>query len=211
VILQKGDVLYIPPGYPHCGETLSLALSYSIGFRAPSQQELLTELADTLIDSNQGQKRFTSSDEPAQPGLISQTHQKGIMDLLAQLAQDPASYQTMLGKLLSQSRFELDVCEGEEPLTAADLLEAVEQGAIIQRIGGLKVLQLEQDSEPRLFINGDVYVFDDASNEMLQLLANKVRLTPDEANLFTANAAALDVLTGLLNQGLFYLAEDESE
>jgi 50S ribosomal protein L16 3-hydroxylase len=211
VILQKGDVLYIPPGYPHCGETLSLALSYSIGFRAPSQQELLTELADTLIDSNQGQKRFTSSDEPAQPGLISQTHQQGIMDLLAQLAQDPASYQTMLGKLLSQSRFELDVCEGEEPLTAADLLEAVEQGAIIQRIGGLKVLQLEQDSEPRLFINGDVYVFDDASNEMLQLLANKVRLTPEEANLFTANAAALDVLTGLLNQGLFYLAEDESE
>jgi 50S ribosomal protein L16 3-hydroxylase len=211
VVLQKGDVLYIPPGYPHCGETLSLALSYSIGFRAPSQQELLTELADSLIDSNQGNKRFTSVDEPKNPGIISQTHQQGIMDLLAQLAQNPASYQTMLGKLLSQNRFELDICEGEEALTASELLEAIEQGAIIQRIGGLKVLHLEQDSEPRLFINGEVYAFENATNEMLQLLANKVRITPEEANLFITNTAVIDVLSGLLNQGLFYLTEDDCE
>jgi len=211
VIMQKGDVLYIPPGYPHCGETLSLALSYSIGFRAPSQQELLTGLADSLIDSNQGHKRYTSVDESATAGMISQTHQQGIMDLLSQLAQDPASYQTMLGQLLSQNRFELDICEGEAPLTAADLLAAIEQGAIIQRIGGLKVLQLEQDSQARLFINGDIFVFDDATNEMLQLLANKVRITAEEATLFIANTAVVDALTGLINQGLFYLTEDDCE
>jgi len=143
--------------------------------------------------------------------MISQSHQQGIMDLLTQLAQDPTSYQTMLGKLLSQNRFELDICEGEEPLTADELLEAIEQGAIIQRIGGLKVLQLDNDNEQRLFINGEVYTFANVTNDMLQLLANQVRITPEEASVFTANAAALDILTGLLNQGLFYLAEDDCE
>ncbi|MGX9459634.1 ribosomal protein uL16 3-hydroxylase [Shewanella sp. A14] len=209
VVLQKGDVLYIPPGYPHCGETLSLALSYSIGFRAPSQQELLTELADNLIDNNLGNKRFTSEDEPKSPGVISQTHQQGIMDLLVQLAQDPKAYQTMLGKLLSQNRFELDVCEGEEALSSDDLIDAIEQGAIIQRIGGLKVLRLEQDIEPRLFINGEVYSLSEVSEQTLLLLANNVCITPEQASELTQCKPLLETLTQLINQGLYYLAEEE--
>jgi 50S ribosomal protein L16 3-hydroxylase len=62
-----------------------------------------------------------------------------------------------------------------------------------------------------LFINGEVYTFADAPNDMLQLLANQVSITPNEAHLFIDNVAALDVITGLLNQGLFYLAEDDCE
>ncbi|GGP50844.1 cupin [Shewanella algicola] len=209
VVLQKGDVLYIPPGYPHCGETVTLAMSYSIGFRAPSQQELLTELADSLIDNNLGNKRFTSTDEPEAPGIISQTHQQGIMDLLVQLAQDPQAYQTMLGKLLSQNRFELDVCEDEEPLSNEDLIDAIEQGAIIQRIGGLKVLCLEQDSQSRLFINGDEYPLAQASEAVLQLFANNVSIMPEQARELVEQPALLELLTQLVNQGLYYLAEDE--
>lgn len=209
VVLKKGDVLYIPPGYPHCGETVTLAMSYSIGFRAPSQQELLSELADSLIDTNQGHKRFTSKDEPSSPGLISQAHQQGIMDLLVQLAQDPQAYQTMLGKLLSQNRFELDICEGEEPLSSDDLIDAIEQGAIIQRIGGLKVLRLEQDNHARLFINGEVYPLPDVKEDVLQLLANQVSILPEQASELIEQPTLLAVFTQLINQGLFYLAEDE--
>jgi 50S ribosomal protein L16 3-hydroxylase len=72
-------------------------------------------------------------------------------------------------------------------------------------------LRLENDNLPRLFINGEAYTFADAPNDMLQLLANQVSITPNEAHLFTDNVAALDVITGLLNQGLFYLAEDDCE
>ncbi|GAA0783602.1 MULTISPECIES: cupin domain-containing protein [Pseudomonadati] len=207
VVLKKGDVLYIPPGYPHCGETLSLALSYSIGFRAPSQQELLTQLADSLIDNNSGHKRFTSASEASDPGVVSETQQQGIMQLLAELATQPEKYQTMLGKLLSQNRFELDICEGEEPVTLEELQEMVQDNASIARIGGLKVLRLENDQQCRLFINGEVYPLEDVTEAQLLILANTMTLDSVNATDLLANASIGQLLVELLNQGLYYLAE----
>jgi 50S ribosomal protein L16 3-hydroxylase len=207
VVLKKGDVLYIPPGFPHSGETLTLAMSYSVGFRAPSQQELLTQLADSLIDSNGGQQRFTSIDEPANPGLLSQSQQQGIMALLAQLAQDPSSYQSMLGKMLSQNRFELDICEGEEPLSVEELQELLAEGASIARIGGLKVLQLEADSEPRLFINGEEFQVPGINQAHLSILSREVHLDTELAQQLCESAAVSELLVQLINQGLFFLGE----
>lgn len=207
VVLKKGDVLYIPPGFPHSGETLTMAMSYSVGFRAPSQQELLTALADSLIDDNGGQQRFISVDEPTNPGLLSQSQQQGIMALLASLAQDPASYQTMLGKMLSQNRFELDICEGEEPLTEEELAEVLAQGANIQRIGGLKVLLLEADLNPRLFINGEAFDLPGVSQEVLGQLSRNVTLSAEQAQLLCQNQGVSELLVKLINQGLYFLGE----
>ncbi|MCW3171986.1 ribosomal protein uL16 3-hydroxylase [Shewanella subflava] len=207
VILKKGDVLYIPPGYPHCGETLSLALSYSIGFRAPSQQELLTQLADSLIDNNSGHQRFTSESEATDPGVVSQTQQQGIMQLLSELATQPEKYQTMLGKLLSQNRFELDICEGEDPVTLEELQELLQDNASIARIGGLKVLRLENDQQCRLFINGEVYSLENVSEAQLILLANTLTLDSENATDLMTNPSIGQLLVTLINQGLYYLAE----
>jgi 50S ribosomal protein L16 3-hydroxylase len=40
-ILEPGDLLYLPPGIAHEGTALGECLTYSIGFRAPTYQELL--------------------------------------------------------------------------------------------------------------------------------------------------------------------------
>lgn len=203
-------MLYIPPGYPHCGETLTLALSYSIGYRAPSQQELASEVADYLLDNNLGQQRFTSATEPANPGVISQDHQLGIMSLLSQLAQDPTSYQVVLGKLLSQNRFELDICEGEEAYNAEDLQDAFEQGAGVNRIGGLKVLRLENDTQSRLFINGEIYELPNTPEAVLTQLSDLVSFDSDSAMALCEHAEVQALLLQLINQGLYYLSDDEA-
>ncbi|EGM69755.1 hypothetical protein SOHN41_02237 [Shewanella sp. HN-41] len=210
VVLEKGDMLYIPPGFPHCGETLTIAMSYSIGFRAPSQQELVSEVADYLLDKNLGQQRFTSISEPDAPGVISQEHQLGLMNLLAQLSQDPNNYQVVLGKLLSQNRFELDICEGEEAYTEADLQDAFDQGADINRIGGLKILRLENDASSRLFINGEVYELPNTPEEVLAKLSDNVSLSSDIALALCQHGEVQSLLLTLINQGLCYLADTEA-
>lgn len=45
VVLEPGDVLYIPPGFAHHGIAESDCLTYSIGFRAPSAGELRAAFA----------------------------------------------------------------------------------------------------------------------------------------------------------------------
>lgn len=209
VVLEKGDMLYIPPGFPHCGETLTVAMSYSIGFRAPSQQELVSEVADYLLDNNLGQQRFTSQTEPSSAGIVSQDHQVGIMSLLSQLSQDPNSYQIVLGKLLSQNRFELDLCEDEEAYSIEDLQDAFAQGAGVCRIGGLKVLRLENDSTPRLFINGDVHELLNTPADVIAQLSDNVSLNADEATEICQHEEVQALLLKLINQGFYYLSDSE--
>jgi 50S ribosomal protein L16 3-hydroxylase len=209
VVLEKGDMLYIPPGFPHCGETLTVAMSYSIGFRAPSQQELVSEVADYLLDNNLGQQRFTSQTEPSSAGIVSQDHQVGIMSLLSQLSQDPNSYQIVLGKLLSQNRFELDLCEGEEAYSIEDLQDAFAQGAGVNRIGGLKVLRLENDATPRLFINGDVHELLNTPADVIAQLSDNVSLNADEATEICQHEEVQALLLKLINQGFYYLSDSE--
>lgn len=43
-ILEPGDLLYLPPGVAHDGVAIGECITYSIGFRAPSFQELLEPL-----------------------------------------------------------------------------------------------------------------------------------------------------------------------
>ncbi len=43
LVMKQGDILYIPPLFPHAGETVKEALTYSVGFLGPSMSELLIE------------------------------------------------------------------------------------------------------------------------------------------------------------------------
>lgn len=47
-----GDVIYIPPYFPHSGDTLSEAMTFSIGFLGPSLSELMVEYGQ-YIEQNE--------------------------------------------------------------------------------------------------------------------------------------------------------------
>ncbi|MGS0680171.1 ribosomal protein uL16 3-hydroxylase [Shewanella sp. 125m-7] len=207
VVLEKGDVLYIPPGYPHQGQTLTMAMSYSIGFRAPSQQELFSEIADALIDNNTGLKRFTSTNEPTLASQVSQAHQQDLMALVSELASSPQSYQAILGKMLSQNRFELDICEPEDAYTIEELSDYIEQGAQLYRIGGLKLLKLENDSVSRLFINGEAFEYSEEIELDVQQLSEHFYFSNEQAAKLLQTSATQALLLSLLNRGYFYFGE----
>ncbi|MEK7792034.1 MAG: cupin domain-containing protein, partial [Pseudomonadota bacterium] len=50
-VLQAGDMLYLPPNYAHNGVAEDECMTYSIGFRAPSHYELVTQFLVYLQDN----------------------------------------------------------------------------------------------------------------------------------------------------------------
>ncbi|NKB97341.1 MAG: cupin domain-containing protein [Pseudomonadales bacterium] len=46
--LVPGDILYVPPGIAHWGESIDESITYSVGFRAPTAAEMLYDLAIEL-------------------------------------------------------------------------------------------------------------------------------------------------------------------
>ncbi|SHG83521.1 ribosomal protein uL16 3-hydroxylase [Ferrimonas marina] len=204
-VMQPGDLLYIPPGYPHAGQTLSPSLSYSVGFRAPSQQELISALADTLLDQDLGQTRFTSQSEPKAPAQISQQHQQGMAELVHAMVDDASTWPTLLGTLLSQNRFELALWPPEQPLSLDELHTALQQGQALQRIGGLKVLQLEGDQQNRLFLDGQCWVLPEPLRPIASLLADEDCLNGAQLEPLLADGDSADALLQWVNAGYWYL------
>ncbi len=169
--LEPGDILYIPPGFPHCGTTLTDSLSYSLGYRAPSQQELFSNIADYLIDNELGKARFISKQESSGKGIITKSEQQGLIDLLVKFFNSPQHYQQVIGNLLSVNRFELDICPDDE-IDLSRLKQTIEAGRNLIRIGGLKIVRLEDDNVFRLFIDGNTFDFDNIENKKLVYLSD---------------------------------------
>lgn len=59
-VLNPGDVLYIPPGWPHDGKALEDCLTYSVGFRAPETSQLADSLS-LMLETSDINVRFTDS------------------------------------------------------------------------------------------------------------------------------------------------------
>lgn len=62
VDLKTGDVLYIPPNFPHQGVTLKAALTYSVGFLGPKASELFSAYGAWLARHEAMDERFTGQE-----------------------------------------------------------------------------------------------------------------------------------------------------
>jgi 50S ribosomal protein L16 3-hydroxylase len=84
-VLEPGDMLYLPPGYPHWGIALDPCMSYSIGFRAPSYQEILSDYCDHLLANLDPQLRYSDVGlRPAlNPGLIGPDAIEQVRDIVS--------------------------------------------------------------------------------------------------------------------------------
>ncbi|HAO23591.1 MAG TPA: cupin domain-containing protein, partial [Methylophaga sp.] len=60
--LQPGDMLYLPPHYAHHGVALNPCLTFSVGFRAPSQLQLLDAFSHTLQEQDIAERLYADAD-----------------------------------------------------------------------------------------------------------------------------------------------------
>jgi 50S ribosomal protein L16 3-hydroxylase len=86
-VLEAGDMLYLPPRYAHDGVAIDECFTYSVGFRAPSPQEWLSEF---LMDQAE---RLELPGHYADPQLRVQKHSGALPRTLQKF------FQTELGRL----------------------------------------------------------------------------------------------------------------
>ena len=110
-ILEAGDMLYLPPHIAHCGISGSDdCMTYSIGFRAPSYQELAHEflhyLQDKLPDNNALKGIYSDPHLTMQKhaGEISDALQANIHKALSGIAWNSDDIGDFLGHYLSEPK-----------------------------------------------------------------------------------------------------------
>lgn len=209
--LEAGDILYIPPGFPHEGITLETSMSFSVGFRGNSSVSVLSAFADHLIDNEHGSDLLTDPNRQVitQSGQVSNDDYTSIKNQVATLLDDDAIFKKFTGQFLTAAKHDLDIMLPDEPFELAEVSNLLNSHAI-KRLGGLRAFYFEDTVEKGLcYINGAELQFSSEIANGVKLLCNHIMLTPDAMGEWNHNAAFVELVTELLNQGYWYLAEAE--
>ncbi len=211
VITEPGDILYIPPGCPHDGISIDQSLSYSVGFRAPAQKDLLTGLADYLIENEIQGIRYSDAGRELSPniGEITTKDLADVQGLLKNLLDDPKLLASYFGSYITHAKHELDATEPDPHYSADEIAEYLEEGSVLARLGGLRVcyIQPHKEADIQLFINGLTIQLPASAKTTVQQLAEKTVLDQQTAAEFAEDPHKLQLLTQLINLGYWYFIE----
>lgn len=207
--LLPGDILYIPPGFPHDGVTLETSMSYSVGFRSKSACTMLSGLADYLIDNELGQ---TLVSDPGRPlhrhqGQINASDMERIRAQLLTVLDDAALLADFAGSELSKTKCALDLQPLDEPLDASAVRELL-AGQPLLRIGGLRCFYVDATvAHGVCYIDGQRYAFGAACQAAVVALCDHERLSPALLAGGLDNPAFVQALTEWVNTGYWYFLD----
>jgi 50S ribosomal protein L16 3-hydroxylase len=189
-VLVPGDMLYLPPRFAHDGVAVDTCTTYSIGFRAPSTNELAGAFLDFLrdevdLDGRYADPNLAPTCEPARIGapMLARCARE-----LGRLAWTRSTVARFLGCWLSEPKPTVFFDPPPRPRPLAAFARALARdGARLDRR-----TQLLYDDR-QLFINGSSHAWpgDDTGVKALRRLANERSLPPAAAAALSAGCVAL--------------------
>lgn len=123
LVLNPGDMLYLPPGFAHHGVALDRCMTYSIGFRAPTAASALESFALESERLGNRVERYTDADLELDRhhAEITDTEIEKFKSLATELLQQSHSlWQDAVGKMLSDSPVALPD-DSDQPVYISDL------------------------------------------------------------------------------------------
>ncbi|MEO1768026.1 cupin domain-containing protein [Thiobacter aerophilum] len=148
----SGDLLYLPPKYAHYGVALDDCLTYSIGFRAPSAQELVTQFLAYLEENLQVTGMYEDPDLRLKrhPAEIDGAMLDKVAHLLEAIRWNRAQVADFLGRYLTEPKPHLFFEPPSRPLGFGAFVRVARTRGV--RLS-LKSLMLFHG--PSVFINGE--------------------------------------------------------
>lgn len=188
-VLEPGDMLYLPPHYAHDGSAVGECMTYSIGFRAPSYQELGEGFLQFMAESIDLPGRYADADltPTKHPAEISRSMVSRIAAELAKVRFTDDDMVIFLGEYLSEPKPNVFFTAPDKPLTFNRFVQtASRRGVALSR----KSRMLYRGKH--VFINGESFAATTADRAPLVALAD-VRQLDGSA----VSAASQDVTEAL--------------
>jgi len=188
VVLNPGDMLYLPPHVGHHGVSLSDdCMTYSFGYRSYPAQELWDSFGDYL--SEQGAAKGIYVD-PSWDGLKNNAEipMAAVMqakNLLQNLIDDEISLQRWFTRFATQ--LDAPALQAlDEPLseqeagTLREFIQELEQQECLERHSCCRMAYHVEQGKCYLSINGEEWDTESVSFELIQLVANNRKVNCDK-------------------------------
>ncbi|HLV47883.1 MAG TPA: cupin domain-containing protein [Aliidiomarina sp.] len=217
VVLEPGDMIYIPAGFPHEGVSIDPSINYSVGFRAPSQAEILSALADKALDEDLLSKRFRdtasslSDQEQQQSWHLPASAVTAFKNMLTEAVADDELIHRLCATYLSQNPRPPLQFWPEETINETQLFELLEQHEHFLTAPGLRWLttqEVKTNNEIALYVQGQRFIADAETELLLAAFKAEEALAGSFIKAHTkASALTLKLVLWLVNEG--YLVPDD--
>ena len=209
VELLPGDILYIPPGFPHDGVSLETSMSFSVGFRGKSACDMLSGLADHVIDKELGSTLFSDPGRPIHhhQGQINASDFAHIKAQLQSILDDDTLVADFAGGFLSRTKCQLDLQALDEPMEAADLLATLKTQPLV-RTGGLRCFYVDATvGEGVCYVDGERHAFGAKAQAAVVALCDHDSVSQKLLRSGLKNTQFVAALTAWVNAGYWYFED----
>lgn len=189
--LEAGDMLYLPPHLAHWGIAVSDGktdcMTYSIGFRAPKNQEIATEFLGFMQDRlNQDQSGLAGVYQDADlslqahPAEISNVMISKVLGTLKKIRWDENDVAAFLGTYLSDPKAEV-VFDTNKKISLRNF------NAMLKKTGVTLDLKSQMlFTGDTFYLNGEAVMFTDDAATLLKKLADYRQLTASDLTQISA-------------------------
>lgn len=207
--LEPGDMLYLPPGVPHNGVALEPCLTYSFGFLAPTQAELMIDFAP-WYESKMGVRRFADPDllPPNRRGLLTEEDLNRVLRLLREGPIDREVLAEWFGMMITRPQRAPAECEEQEG-SFEDFQSDFQQCDLWRRHEGIRLLGWLGEA-PQLFVDGLCWP-EPLPREVIETVSSRRSFTYREVS---EQPELLELLYELFQRGYGYFpdeGDDEDE
>jgi 50S ribosomal protein L16 3-hydroxylase len=178
-VLEAGDMLYLPPGVAHDGVAQSECLTWSIGFRAPSDSEIVAGFLDFLGDRLSPPGHYTDAGARAasRPGRIPAALEAHFGRAVRNVRWSRADVREFAGRFLTEPKAQVFFEPPRPPLSRARFArQGARRGVALgpgSRLGFSGTI---------FFLNGETVSVDASARAAVRRLADRRRLeAPIEA------------------------------
>jgi 50S ribosomal protein L16 3-hydroxylase len=156
--LNAGDMLYLPPHVAHDGVAIQaegFCTTYSIGFRAPTKQEIAESFLNWVAETSELDGRYADPDLGAtkNPARIPKIYVKQISEVIAELDINRDLIEEFAGCFATEPKPTVQFTPPPMPLTRVQFGKRVLADGVRLDLGTLCSYD-----DKRLFVNGEAFV-----------------------------------------------------
>jgi 50S ribosomal protein L16 3-hydroxylase len=207
--LLPGDMLYLPPGFAHHGVALDPCITYSVGFRAPTQKEMAQSFAQYLAQ-HLGEEIFHADPDlqpRSEPGLILPDELDRLRRLMLEAFEDRTHFLRWVGGFLTEPRSFHS--PSEDTLDPSALPRLLRREALWEKGEGVRMAFYEEGTSVYLAVEGETLVLSLGLRDLAALLCRDQEWKTEVLRTWERELGFGDLLCHLWNQGYIREYEDE--
>lgn len=211
-VLEPGDMLYLPPGVAHYGIAIEAGMTASIGFRAPSQHELVTAWLDDIAARIDPELRFSDPGRHMMdnPGEIDEASRHSIIRLLKEALQyNDEKLERWFGRYITEPRADLvSLYSDDVHWSDKRLVQHLSDGHGLVRNTAARLAYFSRGQQLFLYADGMEYTFDMNFQWLIGVLCQRFSYPAELCYEFLdSHPQAIQLIKKLLQRGILEPSE----